>query len=358
MVSGHRILVTGDRGYFGSILVPMLVEAGHFVQGMDQGYYAGCAFGEFQPAAASLRKDIRAITADDLRGFDTVIHLAALSNDPLGDINPELTLAINHRASVRLARLAKAAGVTRFVMSSSCSTYGRSDGAIISEASPLNPVTPYGRSKVMAEHGISELVDTNFCPVFLRHATVYGLAPMLRFDLVVNNLVAYAVATGRVHLKSDGQAWRPLVHIEDVCRACIAAATAEAGLVRNEVFNIGQTVDNYQIFQIADMIADTVPGSRVEMADGASPDERSYNVNFSKAENGLPGFEPQWSVQRGVDQLFRAYTGVGLRTGDFEGVRYSRLARIIDLMDAGKLDSELNWRDRARPHGDQAEADV
>ena len=195
----------------------------------------------------------------------------------------------------------------------------------------------------MAEEGISELANADFCPVFLRHATVYGLAPMLRFDLVINNLVAYAVTTGQVYLKSDGQAWRPLVHIEDVSRACIAAATAEANLVRNEVYNIGQTKDNYQIFEIAEMIADTVPGSRVEYADGACPDERSYHVNFSKAENDLPGFEPQWSVQRGIDQLFKAFAGAGLRIGDFEGVRYSRLARIIDLMEANKLDRELHW---------------
>lgn len=344
----QRILVTGDRGYFGSILVPMLVDLGHRVRGIDQRYYADCAFGAYQPAADSLQKDIRDITLDELRGFDTVIHLAALSNDPLGDINPDLTLAINHQASVRLAQLAKAAGVTRFVMSSSCSTYGKASGQMISEDSPLNPVTPYGRSKTLAELDIAALADTDFCPVFLRHATVYGLAPMLRFDLVINNLVAYAVATGEVYLKSDGQAWRPLVHIEDVCRACVAAATADADSVRNEVFNIGRTEDNYQIFEIAEMIAKSVPGSRVKYADGACPDERSYHVDFSKAETHLLGYEPQWTVQRGIDQLVTAFVGADLRIEDFEGMRYSRVAKITDLMRAGTLDGELHWRDTAK----------
>ncbi|WP_420432807.1 NAD-dependent epimerase/dehydratase family protein [Hyphobacterium sp.] len=344
----QSILVTGDRGYFGSVLVPMLIGLGHDVRGVDQRYYADCAFGSYQPAAKSLQKDIRDLAPDDLCGFDTVIHLAALSNDPLGDINPDLTLAINHQASVRLAQLAKAAGVTRFVMSSSCSTYGKASGRMISEESPLNPVTPYGRSKTLAELDIAALAETDFCPVFLRHATVYGLAPMLRFDLVINNLVAYAVATGEVFMKSDGQAWRPLVHIEDVCRACIAAATADADAVRNEVFNIGRTADNYRIFEIAEMIVKSVSGSRIKYADRACPDERTYHVDFSKAETRLPGYEPQWSVQRGIDQLVNAFLGAGLKVEDFEGMRYSRVAKITDLMRAGALDPDLYWHDAAK----------
>jgi len=344
-MNGARILVTGDRGYFGSILVPMLVEHGYRVSGIDQRYYDGCAFGEFQPVVDSQRKDIRDITEDDLCGVDTVIHLAALSNDPLGNINPQLTLAINHEASVRLARLAKAAGVRRFVMSSSCSTYGKAGDQVISETSPLNPVTPYGLSKTLAEVGIADLADDFFCPVFLRHATVYGLAPMLRFDLVINNLVAYAVATGQVFMKSDGKAWRPLVHIEDVCAACIAAASADAKLVRNEVYNIGRTEDNYQIFEVAEMIAAAVPGARIEYADGASHDERSYNVDFTKATTELPGFEPRWTVRRGIDQLADAFIGAGLRKEDFEGRRYSRVARITDLMRTGTLDEKLYWQE-------------
>lgn len=339
-----RILVTGDRGYFGSVLVPMLVELGHPVRGIDQRYYDGCEFGAFRPAADSVRKDIREISEDDLRDVDVVIHLAALSNDPLGDINPELTLSINHAASVRLARLAKAAGVRRFVMSSSCSTYGKASDEVISESSPLNPVTPYGRSKTLSETDIAKLADDQFCPVFLRHATVYGVAPMLRFDLVINNLVAYAVATGQVYMKSDGKAWRPLVHIEDVCSACIAAATADSGLVRNEIFNIGRSDENYRIFEVAEMIARSVPGARIEYADGACPDERSYNVDFSKAENKLPGFSPKWTVQEGIEQLARTFTNARLRLAEFEGARYSRVARITDLLRSGAVDENLFWR--------------
>ncbi len=343
-MSRARILVTGDRGYLGSTLVPMLVSLGYQVSGIDQRYYDGCAFGEFQPVADSVRKDIRDLTEDDLYGVDTVIHLAALSNAPLGDINPELTLSINHEATVRLAQLAKAVGVQRFVMSSSCSTYGKAGDQVISETSPLNPVTPYGLSKTLAEIGIADLADDIFCPVFLRHATVYGLAPMLRFDLVINNLVAYAVATGQVYMKSDGKAWRPLVHIEDVCGACSAAATADAASVRNEVYNIGRTEDNYQIFEVAEMIAEAVPGARVEYAAGASHDERSYNVDFTKAVTELPGFEPSWTVRRGIAQLAEAFIGAGLCKEDFEGRRYSRVARITDLMHTGALDDQLYWR--------------
>lgn len=338
-----KILVTGDRGYIGSVLVPMLLAQGHEVHGIDQRYYETCSFGEFTPQIKSVRKDIRDLGSEDLAGFEVVIHLAALSNDPLGDIDPELTFEINHRASSRLAELARGAGVGRFVFSSSCSTYGLAVGMRTTEASGLNPLTPYGKSKALAEQDIAALATDAFSPVFLRHATVYGLAPMLRFDLVVNNLTAYAAATNQIYLKSDGMSWRPLVHVRDVALAIMAAATAPTDAIHCEIFNIGRSSENYRIRDVAELIARTIPGAGIVMAPDAERDFRSYNIDFSKAENSLPGFEPTWTVEDGVRELFEAFVRMGL-TGDiFERSRYSRVARILSLLDGAALDAKLRW---------------
>ena len=349
-MAAQRILVTGDRGYIGSVLVPMLVDAGHSVSGLDQRYYDGCAFGHFVPLVESRKMDIRDIEPEMLAGFDTVIHLAALSNDPLGELDENLTYQINHEATVRLAELAREAGVRRFVMSSSCSTYGRSGDWMIDETSPLNPLTAYGYSKVMSEADLTPLANESFSPVFLRHATVYGLAPMIRFDLVINNLVAYATSMGEVYLKSDGKAWRPLVHVEDVARACFAAATAPAAAVHCEVFNIGRTEDNFRVVEVAEMVAAAVPGSRIVRATHAGPDSRSYRVDFTKATTKLPGFQPRWTVQAGIDQLYRAFKASDLSGTEFEQDRYSRLAKICALRGSGALDASMRWQvDRPVP---------
>ncbi len=287
----------------------MLAAAGHEVVGLDSGLFTGCDFGEV-PRVESIAADVRDIRAEDLAGFDAVMHLAAISNDPIGDLNPQVTYAINHRASVGLAREAKRAGVQRYIFSSSCSTYGAAEGdEALDEHATFNPVTPYGESKVFAECDLSELADDDFNPVYLRNATAYGLSPHMRGDLMVNNLVAYAHATGEVRMQSDGSPWRPLAHIEDISRAFLAVLEAPREAIHDQAFNIGRDEDNHQIRDIAKMVEATVPGSTVTFAEGASPDKRSYRVSFAKAVNGLPGFDPQWSVQRGIEQVYEAYRG-------------------------------------------------
>lgn len=339
-----RILVTGHNGYIGSIMMPLLIQEGYEVVGLDTYLFEPCVFGEHPAFPFSLRKDVRDVEVADLDGFDAVIHLAALSNDPLGNLNPNLTYEINHQASVKLAKLAKEAGVSRFLFSSSCSTYGAAGDSILTEQADFNPVTPYGHSKVLVEQDIAQLADDNFSPVFLRNATAYGVSPKMRFDLVLNNLVAWAVTTGRVYIKSDGTPWRPIVHIADITRAFIAALEAPRDLVHNQAFNVGSDTENYQVRDLAEIVRETVPNCRIEYAPDGEPDKRSYRVNFAKIHQTLPGFQPQWNARKGAEELCAVYNKIGLVLEDFEGPRYKRIDHIKQLLNRGDLDANLRWQ--------------
>ncbi len=342
-----RVLVTGHHGYIGSILVPLLVGAGHDVVGLDTYLYEGCDFGEeLAPAVPAIRRDVRDVTAAELDGFDAVLHLAALSNDPTGDLNPECTYAVNHRASVSLAQAAKQARVARYLFSSSCSLYGAAEQEWIDETAAFNPVTAYGESKVLAERDIGLLADDSFSPTFLRNATAHGLSPRHRGDLVVNNLTAFAFATGEVLMQSDGSPWRPLVHIEDIARAFLGLLEAPRELVHGEAFNIGADEENYQIRDVARIVEEVVPGSRIAFATGAGPDKRSYRVSFAKLEQAFPELSPRWSVRASVEQMLAAYREQDLRIEDFEGSRFMRIARLKELMAGGRLDEALRWREQ------------
>ena len=343
-----RVLVTGHNGYLGAVMVGVLHTGGHEVVGLDTYLFGACTFGEPTPDIPSLRMDVRDVQASDLMGFDAVVHLAALSNDPLGDLDAELTYAINHRASVRLARLAREAGVKRFLFSSSCSLYGAaSTDALLTETADFNPVTAYGASKVLVEQDVAQLATDDFSPTFLRNATAYGVSPRLRCDLVVNNLVAYALTSGVIVLKSDGTPWRPLVHAEDIARAFLAVLNAPRELVHNQAFNVGQSSENYRISQLAELTRAVVPGCRVEYAEGAGPDPRCYRVSCEKLASTLPEFQPAWTVQRGIEQLYRAYRHCGMTAADFHGPRYQRIEHVKRLLAAGELDPSLRWRSAA-----------
>jgi nucleoside-diphosphate-sugar epimerase len=337
-----NVLVTGHHGYIGSVMTGVLNQAGHAVTGMDTFLYDGCTFGDEPPAVPTMRKDVRDVEPDDLRGFDAVIHLAALSNDPLGCLNEDCTLDINHLGSVRLARAAKAAGVPRFLFASSCSLYGAAGDRLLDETAAFNPITAYGTSKVLVESDLSRLAADGFSPTFLRNATAYGTSPRLRADIVVNNLVGLAYTTGEVVIQSDGTPWRPLVHIQDIARAFLAVLEAPREAIHNQAFNVGSTDENYQIRDIATMVQDIVPGSSVKYLEAGGPDPRCYRVNCDKLASTLPRFHTEWTVRRGIEELYDSFVRYRLTREMF--ARCIRLKRIQELVSDDQLDSHLRWR--------------
>ncbi|TFV59931.1 SDR family oxidoreductase [Mycobacterium sp. PS03-16] len=338
-----RVLVTGHLGYLGVEMTPVLRQLGHEVVGLDTNYFAGCDFSTPPEWLPALDIDLRDITPAHLVGFDAVVHLAALSNDPLSDLNPGLTYDINLHASVRLAEAAKAAGVNRFVYSSSCSLYGKGGDEEVDEQACLAPVTAYGATKAAVEQQVSRLADRDFSPVFLRNATVYGLSRRLRADVVVNNLVGYAATSGTLILQSDGTPWRPLVHVLDVAQAFARALDAPTGAIHNQAFNVGRVGENYQIREVADTVAEVADGCVVQYGVGATADTRDYRVDFGKIESELPGYQPQWTLRQGIAQLWAAFSDGGLSRDAFEAPTFFRLRSIRQRLRDGELDSDLRW---------------
>jgi nucleoside-diphosphate-sugar epimerase len=339
-----RVLITGHDGYIGAVMVPVMQAAGHEVVGLDTGFFEDCGTGVDYNGFAAARKDIRDVTPEDLQGVEAVIHLAALCNDPLGNLNADWTHDINHRASLQLAEMSREAGVRRFLYASSCSMYGAAGDGLINEEAPLHPLTPYAVSKVNAERDISALATDDFSPVFMRNATAYGMSPRLRADVVLNNLVCWAYTTGKIRIMSDGTPWRPIVHIEDISRAFAAALVAPQEAIHNQAFNVGANEENYQVRDLAEIVRETVPGCSVEYAEGGGPDPRSYRVDFGKLTEMLPGFQPKWNARRGAQELYDAVRAVQLTEDEFQNRKFTRLVQFKYLLDTGRLDETLRWR--------------
>lgn len=336
-----KVLVTGHLGYIGVEMVTVLRAAGHEVVGLDTGLFDECDFLAPPDDVPTLRVDLRDVTPEHLKGMDAVVHLGALSNDPLGDLNPQITYDINQHASIRLARAAKEAGVKRFLFSSSCSLYGAGVDGHLTEEAAFNPVTPYGESKILVEQALASLASDDYSPTYFRNATAYGVSRRLRADIVVNNLVGHAVTTGKVLMQSDGTPWRPLVHIRDIILAFQCALTAPKDVIHNQAFNVGQTKENYRIRQVAEMVAEVVPNCELSFAAGATADLRNYRVDFTKIETKMPGYEPQWTLRQGIVELYEAYKKIGLTKEDWTGARYYRLPTIKGLLAKKALDEQL-----------------
>ena len=344
-----RILITGTSGYIGSVLAPMALAAGHDVTGLDVGFFRDEIL--TPPAAIEeLNVDLRDVEPDHLAGIDAVFHLAALSNDPLGEIDPGLTHEINHRATARLGRVAKRAGVKWFVFSSSCSTYGAAGEDLLTEEAEFHPVTAYGQTKVLAENDLRSLADDSFSPVFLRNATAYGVSPRLRLDLVVNDFCAAAARDGRILIKSDGTPWRPLVHVEDICRAFLAVLHSDRTAVHNQAFNVGQSEENYRVSELAEIVRRAYPGCEVEMAPGGGPDKRCYRVDCSKICRIMPHYRPTWTVPAGVEQLREVFAGCAASEFGAEG-RFLRLPKLRKLLAGGALQRDLRFAPEAALEG-------
>jgi nucleoside-diphosphate-sugar epimerase len=348
--AGHRVLVTGHAGYIGQVMVKVLEDAGHAITGCDTGYYEGCDFGPVNNRIPNLGKDVRELGSKDLLGFEAIVHLAALSNDPLGDLDRELTLEINYRASVRLARLATEAGIKRFLFSSSCSMYGSAGDQILNEAAPLRPITAYAESKVRTEEELDKLASHSFSPVYLRNATAYGTSPRLRADLVLNNLCCWGYTTNSIRIMSDGTPWRPLVHVEDISRAFAAVLEAPTDVIHNRAFNVGSDGENYQVRDLAEIVRQVLPRCQLEYAGNNTPDPRNYRVDFTRITRELPGCRPRWNARLGAQQLIKACHQNGMAREDFEGWRFTRLNQLKRLMASGRLDPQLRWRGVACGH--------
>jgi nucleoside-diphosphate-sugar epimerase len=338
-----RILVTGHKGYIGTVMTPILLDAGHEVIGLDSNLFQGCVFTPGIRSIPELPLDLRDVQRRHLEGFDAVVDLAALSNDSLSNLNPEVTYDINHAASVRLARLAKDAGVPRFLFSSSCSLYGTTNGGHVAETGRLDPVLPYSITKFRVEQDVARLADDGFSPTFLRNATAYGVSPRFNVELVLNNLVAWACTKGSLYIKSDGSGWRPTVHVEDISRAWLAALEAPREVVHSQAFNVGLTEENYSIRQLAEIVQEVVPGARFEYAKNPAPTTRSYRVDFGKIQRLLPEFKPRWNVRLGAKQLYAAYRNAGFAFEDCEGPRFNRVVWLKQLLAAGRLNAALRW---------------
>ena len=352
-----NVLMTGHDGYIGAVMVPVLQAAGHEIVGVDTGFFSGGRPGATGNGFQSIRhrasggrfrhlgRDIRDLTAEDFAGIHAVIHLAALSNDPMGELDPELTHHINHRATLRMARLAREAGVERFLQASTCSVYGVADQSeLATEESPLRPYSAYAVSKVRVEEDLAHLANDGFSPVFMRNATAYGWSPRFRADLVLNNLACWAHTTGEIRILSDGTPWRPVVHVGDIARAFAAVLAAPRQAIHNQAFNVGVDEENYQVRDLAAMVQEAFPGCRVTIARDGGPDPRSYRVDFSKIRRKVPGFQPAWNARRGAQELRSAFEAVGLTREDFTGPRYVRLARLKQLLAQGRLDGQLRWK--------------
>jgi nucleoside-diphosphate-sugar epimerase len=338
-----KVLVTGDRGYIGEVMVKYLSDRGHAVTGLDTDYYADGDFTAPREGYTRLSKDIRDVGADDLTGFDAVVHLAALSNDPVGDLREEWTYDINYGASAKLAQLAKQAGVRRFLYSSSCSMYGAAGDAMLTEEAALHPLTAYAKSKVQSEDAIARLADENFSPIFMRNATVYGVSPRLRLDIVLNNLVGWAVTTGKIRILSDGTPWRPIVHVEDVAQAFALVLEAPLPLVHNQAFNVGSNAQNFCVREIAEAVGRVAKECEIQFGGETGPDPRNYRVDFTKLARAFPEFRPRWDVDLGARELYDAYREAGMSLEDFQGRKYTRLKQLRFLLDTARLDGTLRW---------------